>query len=94
MGFLPPGFDKIQNSVLTLLPLSIFLIAVIVNLNNWIFYYFKIGEMASHVDQRAQRYADKVKLTRVKTILNYLTTFFALATALSLGHLQIHITKI
>jgi hypothetical protein len=31
-------------------PLSFFLIAAILNLNNWIFYYFKIGEMARLVD--------------------------------------------
>ena len=53
LGKEPDGIDKVRN-VFSLLPLSLFLLAVILNLNNWIFYYFKIGEMASHVDIKAK----------------------------------------
>ena len=41
-------------TVLAILPVTFFSLAIILNLNNWIFYYFKIGEMASLVDSRAQ----------------------------------------
>jgi hypothetical protein len=53
--------EHIPNPIFTILPLSpvAFLsIAAILNLNNWTFYYFKIGEMASHVDKKAWKYGD------------------------------------
>ena len=40
-------------SILPVMPVSLLSIAAILNLNNWTFYYFKIGEMASHIDTRA-----------------------------------------
>ena len=36
--------------VLVIAPLTFYLIAVVFNLNSWIYYYFKIGEMASYLD--------------------------------------------
>ena len=46
---MPRSFFDLYE-VLLLAPLSFYLIAVILNINNWIFYYFKIGEMARLVD--------------------------------------------
>ena len=73
----------------SLLPLSLFLLAVILNLNNWIFYYFKIGEMASHVDIRAKNLADSDKILKFKRILNFVTVLLIAATLGSLGYLLI-----
>ena len=47
-----------RYTVLNIAPLIFLTIGVILNLNNWIFYYFKIGEMASFVDERAKKHAN------------------------------------
>jgi mannose/fructose/N-acetylgalactosamine-specific phosphotransferase system component IIC len=66
-------------SIVPILPGSLLSIAVILNLNNWTFYYFKIGEMASHIDQRAIKYGDYEKLKRQRYTLNFVT-FIAIFT--------------
>jgi hypothetical protein len=45
-------------TVLAIAPATFFLIGCMLNLNNWVFYYFKIGEMASFVDKRAKNHAN------------------------------------
>jgi ABC-type uncharacterized transport system permease subunit len=49
-----PDDPVFKYTVLDLVPVTFFLIGCMLNLNNWIFYYFKIGEMASFVDKRAK----------------------------------------
>jgi hypothetical protein len=93
MGLLPPGINILQWTI-SLLPLSLFSLAVILNLNNWIFYYFKIGEMASHVDIRAKNLADSDKILKFKRILNFITAIMIAGTVGSLGYLQILIMKV
>jgi hypothetical protein len=66
--FPPPLF-----SIVPIMPVSLLSIAAILNLNNWTFYYFKIGEMASHVDVRAIEYGDPGSLKRRRLILNMVT---------------------
>ena len=36
--------------VLVIAPLTFYLIAVVFNLYNWIYFYYKIGEMARYLD--------------------------------------------
>ena len=57
------------------MPLTFFSIAVILNLNNWIFYYFKIGEMASHIDPSAADLGNLEQIKRCSKILNFFTAF-------------------
>jgi hypothetical protein len=40
-------------AVIPVAPVTLLSIAVLINLNNWIFYYIKIGEMASYVEPMA-----------------------------------------
>jgi hypothetical protein len=61
--------------VLSTMPVTFFSIAITLNLNNWMFYYFKIGEMASHIDQRAKDHANQESLKRYSKILNCITGF-------------------
>ena len=39
--------------VLVIAPLTFYLIAVVFNLNSWIYYYIKVGEMASYLDSNS-----------------------------------------
>ena len=59
--------------VLSTMPVTFFSIAITLNLNNWMFYYFKIGEMASHIDERAKNHAHYGNLKRYSKILNCIT---------------------
>ena len=59
--------------VLSTMPVTFFSIAVTLNLNNWMFYYFKIGEMASHIDERAKDHANLSNLKQYSKILNWIT---------------------
>lgn len=47
--------------------------AIILNLNNWIFYYFKIGEMASLIDSRASGLGNIRKIKKYQKVLNFIT---------------------
>ena len=71
------------------MPVSFFTIAVILNLNNWIFYYFKIGEMASHIDERAKKHANLSDLKRYSKILNRITIFCILAVSTFLTYVTV-----
>jgi hypothetical protein len=60
-------------TVLAVLPVTFFSIAIILNLNNWIFYYFKIGEMASLIDQQASQLGDVHQIKKYRVFLNFMT---------------------
>ena len=64
-------------SIIPVLPVSLLSIAAILNLNNWTFYYFKIGEMASHIDTRALKHGDFESIRRKRWAIN-LVTFIAI----------------
>jgi hypothetical protein len=55
------------------LPVTLLSTAVVLNLNNWVFYYIKIGEMASHVDHKAIKLGELKALNRKRMILNGVT---------------------
>ena len=57
------------------------MLAAILNLNNWIYYYIKIGEMASHVDDRAMAYGNYQNIMRARRALNWTTGFLVLIVA-------------
>jgi hypothetical protein len=60
-------------SILPVLPVSLLSIAAILNLNNWTFYYFKIGEMASHIDTRAIGLGHFESIKRKRLVINIIT---------------------
>ena len=60
-------------SILPVLPVSLLSIAAILNLNNWTFYYFKIGEMASHIDTRAKELGHFETIKRKRLAINIIT---------------------
>lgn len=63
-------FEDKWRTILPVLPTSFFMLVVIVNLNSWSFYYFKIEEMAVS----AEEYIDKSKhVKKYKATINYLT---------------------
>jgi hypothetical protein len=65
------------KTVIPVIPVCFFLLVVIINLNNWCFYYFKIGDMARASDL----HRPQVKHTKTaKTIINALTIFYILLT--------------
>lgn len=43
-------------SIIPMLPVLFLTLAALLNLYNWAFYFFKIGQMASMVDSRAAYY--------------------------------------
>jgi hypothetical protein len=67
-------------SIIPVLPVSLLSIAAILNLSNWTFYYFKIGEMASHVDARAIKHGDFESIRKKRMVINLVTftTIFAI----------------
>ena len=70
-------------AVIPVAPATLLSTAVVLNLNNWVFYYFKIGEMASHVDFKAIKLGDLNLLRKKRVILNGVTAaavVFILAT--------------
>jgi hypothetical protein len=60
-------------AVIPVAPVTLLSTAVVLNLNNWVFYYFKIGEMASHVDYKAIKLGDLSLLKKKRIILNGVT---------------------
>ena len=54
-------------------PVTLLSTAIVLNLNNWVFYYLKIGEMASHVDYKAIKLGDVNSLRKKRIILNGVT---------------------
>ena len=75
--------------MLSTMPVTFFTIAVILNLNNWIFYYFKIGEMASHIDDRAKIHANLADLKRNSKILNLITALSIIVVSVFLTYVTV-----
>jgi hypothetical protein len=68
MSFLDFEIADKWRTILPILPVAFFMLVVIINLNSWSFYYFKIEEQAVS----AQNYVEKSKqVKKYKTIVNY-----------------------
>jgi len=80
-------------TVLPMLPVACLSMAAIMNLNNWIVYYIKIGKMASHVDERAEKYGDPKRIWRLRLIINLVTIVSTLALITFCTWLCIHTIK-
>ena len=80
------GYYSCSNlwlAVTPVLPVTLLSIAALLNLNNWVFYFIKIGEMASHVDARAMRLGEYKRIKKWRRILNAWTV---LAVLFIVGH--------
>ena len=79
-----PDFEMspITKTILPITPAVFLSIAGFLNLNNWIFYYFKIGEMASLVDSRAQDLGNIQRIKKFQKILNFITGLLIIVLAL------------
>lgn len=60
-------------SIVPALPTFFFLLVVIVNLNNWCFYYFKICDMARSVEMKIMTESEKLTLKKWKLVINVFT---------------------
>lgn len=87
-----PDFElsPIVKTILPIIPAVFLSIAGFLNLNNWILYYIKIGQMASIVDQRAQKIGQKEYIVRLTKILNIITTILIVAVIVTGSALIIH----
>jgi hypothetical protein len=67
------GISNFVFAILPVAPVTLLSVAAILNLNNWMFYYVKIGEMASHVDPKAMKLGEQKTLTFYRRMLNGVT---------------------
>lgn len=61
-----------QRTFLTMTPTIFFTLAALLNLHSWIRYYFKIGQMASLVDERAEKFEKSNYGKRTKKVIKFL----------------------